>query len=474
MEELGQESIIDKCQIFTPDKYAAELLDYVGYKKKLFGKKILENSCGDGSILKAIVSRYIKSLKKEEKNISEIKKGLERDVYGIELDKVHYENCLKSLNDLALSHGIKGVQWNILNKNTLKMDWEIKFDYIVGNPPYISYKEIGKGIRKELKEKYKSCSEGNFDYCYAFIEESLNCLSDTGKFAYLIPNSIFKNVFGRKLRNVILPSLTKIIDYKSHKVFKNALTTSAVIVCDKNKNKRDINYLDIENNKKIKIKKDELTEKWVFEKIENSGIKRFGDFFNASMCVATLCNKAFVIKKFTEDNQYVYSNDMKIEKKIIKKGASPSGVKNQKEEYIIFPYDYLDGELYKYSQKEFEENYPEATKYLLSHLIDLEKRDSDKSAKWFEYGRSQALRHLHTEKLLISSLITDHVESYILEEDYIPYSGIYIVTKGELSLHRAKQIIESQEFYKYIKKIGKNANGKTLKITAKDINNYYF
>ena len=48
-----------KCQVFTPENYVKKLLDSIGYTKNLQGKKILENSCGDGNILVAIVQRYI-------------------------------------------------------------------------------------------------------------------------------------------------------------------------------------------------------------------------------------------------------------------------------------------------------------------------------------------------------------------------------------------------------------------------------
>ena len=113
-------------------------------------------------------------------------------------------------------------------------------------------------------------------------------------------------------------------------------------------------------------------------------------------------------------------------------------------------------------------------KYLFKYIEELNNRDSDQSSKWFEYGRSQALMHLDRRKLLLSSLITTQVESYILKNNYIPYSGIYIITKAELNLEYAKDILESQEFFEYIKIIGKNTNSETLKVTAKDINNYYF
>lgn len=48
-----------KCQVFTPVNYVRELLNSVGYTEQLYGKRILENSCGDGNILIDIVQRYI-------------------------------------------------------------------------------------------------------------------------------------------------------------------------------------------------------------------------------------------------------------------------------------------------------------------------------------------------------------------------------------------------------------------------------
>lgn len=477
MGMVEQESVLNKCQIFTPEKYANKLLEYAGYKKNLFGKKILENSCGDGEILKVIVNRYINSLLKM-KTLDEIKFGLENDIYGIELDKEHYSTCLKNLDMIAGTYGIRNVNWKVFNENALKKEWDKKFDYIIGNPPYISYKDINDTIRKELKEKYTSCKKGKFDYYYAFIEESLNCLSSFGKFVYLIPNSIFKNEFGEELRKIILPSLSKIVDYKSHKIFKNVSTTSAILICDKRKKKKSMLYFDYENKNQIKILKENLNKKWIFVEEKNDllkdNFKKFGDYFKVSMGVATLSNKSFIINDYKEDEIYVYKNGMKIEREILKRGASPSGMKKGKNELIIFPYKYIEDKLYKFSEEEFGTLFPEAKNYLLHHYEALMERDADSSAKWFEYGRSQALQYLNTDKLILSTLITNRVETYILNDTYIPYSGIYIIAKSKLPLKLAQQILESQEFYKYIKNVGKNASGKTIMITAKDINNYYF
>ena len=479
---INEEIIIDKCQIFTPEKYALELLDYAGYKKDLYGKKILENSCGDGQILKIIVERYIKELLKKNFNNEEIKKGLETDIYGVEIDKFHYDNCIQSLNLLVEKYNIKNINWNIYNENSLGKKWNFKFDFIIGNPPYIAYRDLNNNIRDFLRNNYISCKKGRFDYCYSFIEEGINSLNENGKFAYIIPNSIFKNVFGQNLRNFLLPFVTKIVDFKSKKLFKNALTTSAFLICERKKkrNFRYIHYIDKETNEEIKLLKENFkANKWIFfENFNNfsQNTKRFGDYFNAAMGVATLHNKTFVIKNIIAiDDKYIYLTDNhRIEKAILKNGASPLGLRKQKKEYIIFPYEYIDNKLKRFTEEEIKKLYPEAFKYLKKQKTLLLKRTLEKNISWFEYGKTQALQYLNVEKLLLSSLITTKINSYYLDNDYIPYSGIYIIKKGDLPLKKAKEILESNNFFYYIKKIGKNANGNTLRITAKDINNYHF
>lgn len=468
--------MIDKCKVFTPKEYVEQLLDYVDYKKNLYGKKVIENACGDGGILKVIVYRYIQDCLMNNLSLSKIKKGIMEDIYGTELDEIHYKNCLKKLDEVAKTFGIKGIKWNVLNENVLKKEWDIKFDFVIGNPPYIAYRDLTVDVRAELKAKYISCKKGNFDYCYAFIEESLKCLNENGKMAYLIPNSIFKNVFGKNLRKVLLPFITQIVDYKQIKVFENALVSAAIIVCDKKKIKSLLEYKDIANGLSIKLQKSDLSERWFFERslIEDKNFLKFGNYFNVSMSAATLCNEAFVIDNYTLNDNYVIVDDTKIEKLLTRKAASPLMLKKDKKARIIFPYYYIDGKLKKYEEKQFYLEFPEGTKYLMRFKDKLLKRDSDKKANWFEYGRTQALAHFNCEKLLFSALITNKINIYKLSEDYIPYSGIYVTSKLNLSLDIAKKILESDEFLKYVKKVGTNGNSNTLKIGVNDISNYTF
>ena len=78
--------MLKKHQVFTPINYVYNLLDTVDYKHNLFGKKVLENSCGDGQVLSEIVTRYIKDSIDFGRDSKEIAQGLSENIFCFEID----------------------------------------------------------------------------------------------------------------------------------------------------------------------------------------------------------------------------------------------------------------------------------------------------------------------------------------------------------------------------------------------------
>jgi hypothetical protein len=195
--------------------------------------------------------------------------------------------------------------------------------------------------------------------------------------------------------------------------------------------------------------------------------------------VATLLNEAYVLKKenYQETNSFYLCNGKNIEKAIVRETATPRSLRYNKIEKIIFPYDYKGGKLIRYTPQQFSALFPGAENYLNDFRDQLDERESDKSASWFEYGRSQALSGLNKRKLLISTVITEKVAVYMLKKKCIPYAGMYIVPKLEnkiYNLEDAKEILESDEFMKYVQDVGIHISGTSLRITSKDIENFKF
>ncbi|WP_167958700.1 Eco57I restriction-modification methylase domain-containing protein [Anaerosporobacter faecicola] len=472
--------VYTKCQVFTPPDNVKKLLDVVGYERNLFGRKVAENSCGDGNILIEIVKRYISDCFRQEFNIETIKVGLQEDIWAAEIDKSHIENCKIRLDAVVEHYGIRDVSWNILEGDVLKENIIDRFDFVIGNPPYITYKELDEDERRFVRDKYETCKVGKFDYCYAFIEASIRSLTDNGKFAYLIPSNIFKNRFAQNLRDFILPCLTDVYDYTNQKLFTGKLTASAIIVCDRNTNNTFINYHNVSNHTRIQVDKDKMKAKWVFSNVENTeneNTVRFGDCFHAASSIATLLNKVFIIDNYIENGDYLSVGEYKIEKALLRDAVSPRAFNYEKSEKVIFPYYYSEEGLQRYTVEQFESQYPQAVIYLKQYQDKLEKRKSDVGISWFEYGRSQALAHLNQPKLLISTLITGSAKVYAIDRDTIPTSGIYIVPKDnkqKYSLEKAKDILNSELFLQYVKTIGVISNGNSYRISPKDINDFCF
>lgn len=468
-----------KCQVFTPADYVEELLDSVGYTENLYGKKILENSCGDGNILVAIVQRYIDDCHRQGISKTKIENGLEKDIYGLEIDPKQFQKCIDNLNEVLKKNKIKAVDWNIWNDDYLRKPDMEKYQFVVGNPPYITYKEMGESNQKFLKKHFISCEKGKFDYCYAFIEKGINSLAEDGKMAYLIPSSIFKTVFGARLREYMKNHVEVIRDFTQEKMFDNALVKSAIMVLSANRRETILHYTDVTREINLDLQVNALQDKWFFTENLGHGERRFGDYFKVSHVVATLLNKAYVLKedKYIETDDYFICNNHSIEKSVVRDTATPRSLRYEKIEKIIFPYYYEDNELRKYSEKEFEEYFPGATNYLTDFREQLDDRKRDNNSRWFEYGRSQALSSLNTEKLLISTVITTDVAIYRLNQNCIPYAGMYIVARednDEMDLDEALEILKHRNFMQYVLDVGIHISGSSLRITSKDIEEYRF
>lgn len=461
------------CKVPTPKKYVEFLLDYSGYVGNVYGKRILENSCGTGNVLVEIVERYIKSSLENNISKSRIVKGLERDVEAYEIDSLSVSICIERLNLVLNKYNLKNVKWSIFNTDYLAED-KHKYDYVIGNPPYINYHDISLEQREFLKSKFVSCSRGMFDYCYAFIEKGMYDLDEDGILTYIVPYSILKNKFGKNLRELILPYVNKIYDFKGIKVFPN-ITASAVIIV-LNKHQTDsLFYNSVSDNVSLVLSKNNLNEKWEFEE-KKEGVHRFGDCFAVNNSIATLCNDAFLIKKYTKNNKYYIVDNGEIEKELVYNAIStksfkfyPGGIK------IIFPYKVTKNGVKRFNEMELKTKYPKAYKYLLTQKTKLLRRKSSMNCAWFEYGRSQAVAYTLEKKIIMPMIISKNTKIYIGNEGDVPYAGYLIRAISErMSLNIAKKILESSDFYDYAKICGTPTSANSYRVSVRDICDYRF
>lgn len=469
------------CQVPTPGQYVEQMLDYVGYKQDLWGHTVLENSCGEGNILVEIVRRYIADSKENQFDPNKIVRGLEKDIVAYEVDQEKIDTCLMRLNDLISSENLPKVKWNIKNQDFLKSE-EQNIEFIIGNPPYVTYHDLTQQEREFLQKKFSVCQKGRFDYCYAFIEASVRALAENGKMIYLIPFSIFRNRFAAGLRTFLRNYITKVVDYRSINVFPGITCSASLIFCENGCMQNRVEYVDILAQKQIYVERSLLNEdgsKWIFSKTVG-GNRRFGDYFSVHNSVATLCNEAFLFLAEEENGKCYIIDGMPVEKEVTLPAVSTKSRRASKnsggEVRIIFPYKLVRGKIVHYSEDEFKDEYPHARKYLYQFHDDLCKRKADEKAKWFEYGRSQALAEVFKKKLVMPMVITDSTRTYIADQTAIPYAGYFITVNPDcgMTLKDAKTALESDQFYQYVQEVGTPTTVSSYRVSVHDINEFMF
>lgn len=460
------------CQVFTPTETVIYMLDLIDYHKGIFGKTVIDNSCGQGNFLVEVVRRFINDGIQQNMSKTKIKNALQKCIWGCDVDKNCVDICIDNLNTTVEIYGLKDVKWNISKNDGLYLNEELKFDFVVGNPPYVSYLDLDLDTRIKTKENFSSCSVGKFDYSYAFIEKGLQLLKNNGKMVMITPANMFKTVFAEKLRNIMKSELTFVVDCSNKKIFDEVLTSPAITVYEKGSKTNVLIYQETSDagdiNERI-IEKSTLSGKWNFTDYVSTGERRFGDYFKASNCIATLANKIF-IHTIDEEGKI----DIDVENGALKDTKSPKSEQFGIKQRIIFPYYYKNGELKNYSEQELTKKFPKLMKYLASNKEELKSRDSDKNAKWYEYGRSQALRHINKNKLLISTIITKTVKVYELDANVVPYSGIYIIPRENASLEDAKLILQTERFFNYLLTKGVKVSGDSIRISSRDVEEYKY
>ncbi len=460
-------------QIFTPLFIVEKILDDIGYNSPaILGKTILDPACVDGRFLTKIVERVI-----EFSPLDDLKENLEK-IHGWDIDKKAVDDALRKLNKIVEPYKIK-VNWNIRVLNSLHFSAfanelfpidEVKikkFDFIVGNPPYIRIQHLEESERKFIQRHYNFCKSGSTDIYIAFYELALNLLSDTGKCAYITPNTFFHTETAKELRRHFEKgqNLIQITNYGHIQLFENATTYSAIVVFDKIRRERFKYQLAKSKN----IFKERFID---FYEIKNKAFwqlslakptvskgKRLGDIANIHVGITTLADKIYIMPFINAEKDFVYLQSkyngvVKIEKEILKPIVKASTLKSADEpirEYVIFPYEKINGKHKIIEENELKTRFPYAYEYLLSVKERLDKRDNGNPnpVAWYAFGRTQSLDTSFGEKILFSPM--NKKPNFILykNKDATFYSGYCIKYDGDYN--KLLEQLNSKRMEEFIK-----------------------
>lgn len=221
--------------------------------------KILDPACGCGSFLlkaydllfaKFISARSVLSMNFPANEWSDLeihKFILKYNLWGADIDSLASDIASASLMLKQPSAGLSS-EPNIIVFDSLKRTedmsaassqerffWSQNYDYVVGNPPYLSFGL--RGARKEnpqyldyLRNTYTSAQYKLSIYAL-FIERGIKLLTSGGKLGFIIPDTFLLGRYYSRIREYILENThIDLIAHISSQVFKNA-TTGYLAIC---------------------------------------------------------------------------------------------------------------------------------------------------------------------------------------------------------------------------------------------------
>lgn len=474
----------DLGQVWTPGYIAEEMLENVGYvdsHSDILDKKIMEPSFGNGAFLYKIIERLIQCSINTGKVGQEIAHIIDENVYGIEYDEETYSSTLNSLKvwlkekyklECSLPHlyCMDALDYKIFNH----------FDYVIGNPPYIRVHDMPEEMRQKIKTYIHST--GNSDLYIIFFEIGLNMLNAKGKLAYITPNSWLRNTSQKKFRKNLIEEqqVVKIVNFNAEQVFDKVGTYTCISYLSKGSEK-EMTYVDASKALAINYTR---TLSYADEELLSADILAFSSeddqFFLNSMyqkegatlgdvCriqngILTLGNTYFLID--SNDERYTHLGVEDFVYPAVK-GTKYKGTNTFQK--MIFPYHKNPlNNRFEGITEELLAKHSEIFDFLTKNKEKLEKRSLEKGSLWFWY-RNQSVQETDKRKLVFNHIVgpqQEKVSAYIIPANTLVYGGFFVTEQetndlfsSAMSLEEVQKIIESPDFIRYVRIVGKDMNG---------------
>ena len=172
---------------YTPDKISEFIAEWAIRKTS---DSVLEPSCGDGSFLSAITTRYRKLGATDEQ--------IQNNVLGIELDDIEAKKSAQYGTTVVCKDFFTYYQENIEGK--------AQFDVIVGNPPFIRYQHFTEEYRKiafDLMHKHGFKPNRLTNIWLPFLVLSCKALKPNGRVGMVIPAELFQVDYAAEARQFL-------------------------------------------------------------------------------------------------------------------------------------------------------------------------------------------------------------------------------------------------------------------------------
>ena len=283
----GQKKVLG--EFYTPFEVVNYILDGTGYidSNYIENKKLIDISCGSGSFIiqaiKRLIHRFLKILKYD--NLSDLKPeelenivlSVKENISGVDINPVACFLCQLNIQ-YALFGILKTIRkfneeysfpiFSIRNMNSLELEEYEKYDFVVGNPPYLFIRNIPNEHRKLIETRDLNTNMGQYDYYQIFLELGLRFLKDGGKLGYILPDSLLA-LSHRSIARKYIYNATKIKEiYYTGPKFDKPVVSNIIIILQKEKDekRREKNIINIKlSNNSTKQFYQNLIKKWDYK-----------------------------------------------------------------------------------------------------------------------------------------------------------------------------------------------------------------
>ncbi|NHQ68470.1 Eco57I restriction-modification methylase domain-containing protein, partial [Elizabethkingia miricola] len=485
--------------IYTP----SEIRDYIVRQTLRNNANILNEvtiadiSCGCSGFLYTTAKELRRRTRNTYQHI------FQNQIFGLDIQEYSVIRSRLLLSLLALSEGedVEEFHFNLHQGDALLFNWDEfypgfdGFQIIVGNPPYVSARNLDKNAKENVK-LWEVCSTGNPDLYIPFFQIGYENLAPNGVLGFITMNTFFKSLNGRALRSYFEENraTVRIIDFGTLQIFKSKSTYTCICFLE-NVEQNFVEYyksiekeLPTNENQYSRINYQNLNAKngWnlndheIISRLEAIG-KPFGEKYKTRHGIATLKNDIYIFKPVDEDENFFYlqnGNRYPIEKGICKDILNSNKLSrdinfDSVKEKVLFPYDNevkpkaLEEELLR-------EQFPNAYEYLQIKRNILSGRDKGNGEyeKWFAFGRTQSLEKV-TNKLFFPKF-SDKTPKYLISDDVdlLFYNGQAIIGHSDEEMRLIKKILESRLFWYYIKTTSKPYSSAYYSLNGTYIKNF--
>ncbi len=231
--------------------FLTQVFDFLWEKWRVLKEELYKLTTPYDQQLKALENRSKQSIGLATKPYREweIKKNIvSRNIYGVDLnpESVEITKLALWLKTASKSETLANLDDHVRQGNSLvsdpavseyAFDWDaefnsVRFDVVVGNPPYVRQELIGSEQKNYLIKNYTT-GNGTADLYVYFYDRAISLTRGGGYIGYITPNKFIKAGYGKPLRQYLSQfDLRQIIDFGELPVFADAATfPTIVLVC---------------------------------------------------------------------------------------------------------------------------------------------------------------------------------------------------------------------------------------------------